>query len=155
GTEWTRASRRSGPSSVVGCAIDPAARFGFLCRGQGSMHAPPSKVDAHSRGGAAQALGRAVGQQGMSDTVSVVAKRRSVCAGATTDTPARSRNFMCFPTVDTWRRGVQAPAGGPGTQPLDLLGRGNGDRDDVVRRLRERDVQKRSEPATRFDFGAG
>ena len=56
--------------------------------------------------------------------------------------------------VEAGAVGRQAAAGGPGPQPLDRLAGRHGDRDDVLRRLDQRDVEQRRQPAARLDLGA-
>ena len=58
-------------------------------------------------------------------------------------------------TVDAWGVSRQTAAAGPGTQSFDGFAVGDRDGHDVVRGLRQGDIQQCSQPAAAFDFGTG
>ena len=79
----------------------------------------------------------------------------SCCSGRAGRGGPACAGWLAVAAVDAGRRGRQAAAAGPGPQPLHLLGGGDGHRHDVVRRLRQRHVQQRRQPAARLDLGPG
>src|SRR4051812_17679240 len=80
---------------------------------------------------------------------------RSVVALAALNATTCSGRFLSLATVNTRHRGGQTASAGPAAQPFDLLTGGHSHWNDMVRSLRQRDLQQSSKPATGTDFGAG
>src|SRR5438067_1580862 len=79
----------------------------------------------------------------------------SVVARAALDAATGLRGRLAVAAVDAGGRGAEATAARPGAQPLDLFGGGDGDGDDVVGGLGERDVEQGGQAAAGADLGAG